>query len=541
MPTRPFALMPRWRLLLVLLWLPVTAWPAAVDFDSQRITVALTQEPPSLNTIRMTDAVSLFVIGHTEEGLLRYDRRGQLVGGVAERWEVTPQRMTFWLREDARWSDGSAVTAHDFVFAWQRVNDPTEAAPFAAIMYPIRNAEAVQKGDLPVTSLGVRVSEDGALLVELEHPCGYCLSLMSHATFFPVKQAFYEQVGDRFGAEASTLLANGPFVLTAWTHGARLVMQKNPLYWNASEITLTEIEVGYITEDNRTRLNLFVDDNIALVRLGAETVKDASARGLRLRTFASGGLSFLRFNVRDGHPLQHRQLRAAIASVFDSEVYVNKVVAIPGYRPANTFFPGWLRGVEGRFVNEYPVEPRPVDPERGRQLISHLKTELKTDTIAPLTLLTVTSPTGTKVAEYFQGLLKQTLGLEVRVDQQTFKQYLDKSRKGQFDIMFASWYPDFDDIMTYADLQASWNGNNRGGYVNPEYDRWVRVLQSSSNQRTRMDAAAELQSILIEDLPVLPTAETGSAYILHPRLKGVVRRVIGADPDYTYARVLPGP
>ncbi len=514
------------------------AWCDAVDFDSQRITVALTQEPPSLNTIRMTDLVSLFVVGHTQEGLLRYDHRGRLVGGVADRWDVSAEKMTFWLRQDARWSDGSPVLAEDFVFAWQRVNDPGEAAPFAAIMYPIKNAEAVQKGELPVTALGVRASDDGTLVVELENPCGYCLSLMSHGTFFPVQQKFYEQAGERYGAEAGTLLANGPFVLTSWTHGARMLLKRNPDYWNASEITLQEIEVGYITEDNRTRLNLFVDDKIALVRLGAETVKDASARGLRLRTFASGGLAFLRFNVRDGHPTRHHKLREAIALVFDSEVYVNKVIAIPGYRPAYTFFPSWVRGVDGRFVNEYPVSPRVTDPGRARTLVRELKSELGVDSIPTVTLLTVTSPTGSKVAEYIQGLLKQSLGVDVRVDQQTFKQYLEKSRRGQFDIMFASWYPDFDDIMTYADLQASWNGNNRGGYVNPEYDRWVRVLQASSDQRLRMDAAARLQTILIEDLPVLPTAETGSAYIVHPRLKGVVRRVTGADPDYTYARVI---
>ncbi len=171
-------------------------------------------------------------------------------------------------------------------------------------------------------------------------------------------------------------------------------------------------------------------------------------------------------------------------------------------------------------------------------MIARVKSEIGAESLPRLTLLTVTSPTGAKISEYFQGLFSQILDLDIKVDQQIFKQYLAKSRNGEFDLALSSWYPDFDDIVTYADLQASWNPNNRGGYVNPEYDKWVRLLQRSTDQRARMDAAAELQRILIEDVPVLPMAETGSAYVQHERLKGVVRRVLGADPDYTFARVL---
>ncbi|MBD3645906.1 MAG: hypothetical protein HUJ31_00320 [Pseudomonadales bacterium] len=120
-----------------------------------------------------------------------------------------------------------------------------------------------------------------------------------------------------------------------------------------------------------------------------------------------------------------------------------------------------------------------------------------------------------------------------------FKQYRAKSRSGNFDLALSSWYPDFDDIITFADLQASWNPNNRGGYVNPEYDRWTRVLQRSADQRERMEAAARLQEIIVEDVPVLPMAETGSAYVQHPRFRGAIRRVLGADPDYRFSRVMP--
>jgi oligopeptide transport system substrate-binding protein len=155
-----------------------------------------------------------------------------------------------------------------------------------------------------------------------------------------------------------------------------------------------------------------------------------------------------------------------------------------------------------------------------------------------LTLLTVASPTGAKIAEYLQGIIGRELGLVVKVDQQTFKQYLVKAEQGDFDMALSSWYPDFNDVVTYADLLASWNANNRGHYASAEYDSWLVELQRAVAPAERLAAAARLQVILQQDAPVLPMAETGSAYLQHSKLRGVVRQVLGADPDYSRARVV---
>ncbi|MEX0942408.1 MAG: peptide ABC transporter substrate-binding protein [Pseudomonadales bacterium] len=528
------------RILLLLLFVSALACAdEAVDFESRAITIALTQEPPNLDTTRTTDLVSFFVIGHVNEGLIRYDRRGNLVPGVASSWEVDERRIIFKLRPDARWSDGSRVTAHDFVYAWRLLNDPGYGAPYAGIMYPIRNAERVQSGAAGLTELGVRARSDDTLEVELESPCGYCLGLMVHAAFYPVSERFHKAQADTYGAEVDKLLYNGPFKLVEWVHGSRMRLIKNPDYWNRDAINLNEIRVGYITEDNRTRLNLFRDNRIALARLGAETVVDAAAQGMRLRTFLSGGMSYLSFNTANDRLLHDSRIRRAIQLVFDPDQFVNKVIAIPGYRPAYSFFPSWLQGVDGKFVDEFPLEPVPVDLVEARRLIAEVADELGLDRLPSINLLTVTSPTGTKIAEYFQGLLQQQLGLDVRVDQQIFKLYIDKARNGSFDIALSSWYPDFDDVVTFADLLASWNPNNRGGYKSADYDQALHTLMRSVDPLERMRAADRLQIIIRRDVPVLPMAETGSAYLQHPKLRGVIRRALGADPDYTFAEVLP--
>jgi oligopeptide transport system substrate-binding protein len=519
--------------------LSAKAGAAAVDAGQQTITIALTQEPPNLDATQSTDSVSFFVLGHINEGLVRYDRRGKIVPAVASDWVVGDQSIDFTLREDARWSDGTQLTAADFVYAWQLLVDPATAAPYASIMLPIKNAAAISRGDLPPTALGVTALSARQLRVELERPCGYCISLMAHGSFFPIKQTFRETQGSRYGAEANSLLFNGPFTLSHWTHGARLTLTRNPHYWDRKAITLTAINIDYITEDNRARLNLFRDGSIALASLGAETVADAASQSMRLRTFVSGGLSYLRFNVGPTRLMSEVKLRRALSLVFDSDEFVNKVIGIPGYKPSISFFPTWLPGANRSFAEEHPPLKPLHDLALARRLVEEVKEELGGGDLPAIRLLTVASPTGAKVAEYLQGLAAQHLGLSIKIDQQTFKQYLAKAAQGDFDLAISSWYPDFNDVVTYADLLASWNGNNRGYYNNPEYDKTLDILLGSVDAQERMTAAARLQDIIREDVPVIPMAETGSAYLQHPKLRGVVRRVLGPDPDYSRANVLP--
>ena len=165
-------------LLALLMWLlnllanltaSATGSSTAVDAANNTITIRLAEEPPQLDTTLLTDAVSGVVIAHVMEGLLRYDQHQRLVPGMAERWEINAERAVFNLR-DALWSDGKPVTAHDFVFAWRTALDPANASQYAFILYPIRNAEAINRGELPLDALGARAEGDRTLVVDLERP-----------------------------------------------------------------------------------------------------------------------------------------------------------------------------------------------------------------------------------------------------------------------------------------------------------------------------------------------------------------------------------
>jgi oligopeptide transport system substrate-binding protein len=212
---------------------------------------------------------------------------------------------------------------------------------------------------------------------------------------------------------------------------------------------------------------------------------------------------------------------------------------MPGNLPGRSLFPVWLQGVEGKFRDEFPASKRQPNIDDAKAYLEAAKKELGLDEIPPLALLVSDSPTATKQAEYLQGLYKSKLGLNIRIDVQTFKQRLAKMTAGEFDIVGAGWGPDFDDIMTFGDLFASWNLNNRGRYSNASYDEAVRTTMNSTDPATRMQAMAEVQKIVEDDVVIVPLYEQGVIYLLHPKLRGVRRTVVGGDPDFTYARVVP--
>ena len=511
----------------------------AADYATGTVTLAMSQEPPQLDSTRSTDQVSIAVLGHVMEGLLRYDQDDQLVGGVAERWEIGETSATFWLRSDARWSNGDPVTAHDFVFAWRKALEPANVSEYAFILYGIKNAEAVNRGEQPLEALGARAVGDRQLEVEFARPLPYFDKLTAFCTFNPVHEAFYESTAGAYGADADKLLYNGPFVIDQWIHGASLRLEKNPNYWDADRIRLNVIDYAYITSDPLATINLFKDGKVALTSLNAENLTDAMQQRWKIHRFADGSVFYLGLNHRPGRPTSNYHLRKALQAVHDPGELVYKVLKLPGNVPTNSLFPVWLKGVRGSFRQEYPAPKHHPDDARGRELLARALAELGVAELPPLVMLIGDTPTSKKQAEYYQNLFKRKLGIDIKIDAQIFKQRLAKMTSGDYDIVAAGWGPDYDDAMTFADLFTSWNENNRGRYANPALDDAVDVARSSNDPQTRMDAIAKVQKIIYEDVVVLTQFERGSVYVAHPRLRGVVRRSVGTDPDYTNAWIAP--
>ncbi|MCY4324028.1 MAG: peptide ABC transporter substrate-binding protein, partial [Gammaproteobacteria bacterium] len=401
----------------------------------------------------------------------------------------------------------------------------------------IKHAEAINLGDMPSDQLGVVAEDDLTLRVEFERPLAFFDRLVAFTTYYPIREDFYLARDGRYGADAEDLLFNGAFVMTKWVHGAEVALEKNPYYWNKDSIWLERINIPFITPDSNTQLNLFKDGKVAMVQLSPDTLKNAVQNRWPIRRFAEGTVFFIEFNHRPERLTRNLNLRKALYYATDTAELVYRVIKLPGFLPGASLFPTWLRGEHDYLRREYPVPAHPVNVTRAREHLELARQELGLDEFPPLVLLVGDTPTSLKQAEYFQNTFKRHLGLEIRIDAQIFKQRLEKMTLGQFDMVAAGWAPDFDDPLTYGDLFASWNKNNRGYFRSDALDAQVRIAQGSLDQNERMRAFGEIQRILLEDVAIIPNYERGRVFVADPSLEGLIRRTIGPDPDYSRARI----
>jgi len=494
-----------------------------VDVENNRITISLQTEPPNLDSSLSEDTTSGFVLGLINEGLVRIGRRGEIVPGVAEKWQLGDREAIFWLRKNALWSDGEPIVAKDFVYSWRRLVDPKTAASGSTFFtYVLDNASAILAGEMPVTSLGVEAIDDHTLRVNLRRPVPYLLTILSGTAYFPLRQSFVEAQNGRFGADAENLISNGPFKLDVWVHSASIKLSRNHKYWNDKSIKLDAMDIGYITSDVRSLLNVYRSNELALLRLSEEILDDAVDSGFRIKKAPTNCLAWLIMNMRPGKVTSNLKLRQAIRLAFDRDSYVNTIVGLPGTRKIDSVFTRRVKGVKRSFQKEYPAPIIDFNIERARVLLAQAKLEMGVDEIPPIVLLA--NETRQIEAEFIQAQLGSALGLDIKVDKQTFKQAIAKMNAGSFDIARAGFCGGgLRDPVFFAGIFVSNGTFNNGEYDNPNYDDLMAITHSTANPVTRMDAFGQLQQLLFEDVPIIPTHESSYVYLEDDRLKGTMR------------------
>lgn len=495
---------------------------------------SLTADVPTLDQ-HLANSIPSATVGHQIfEGLIR-TYQGEVRPGIAEDWDMSEDGTvyTFYLR-DAQWSDGEPVTAQDFEYSFRRLLDPETASGYAFIGMALKNANAVNKGEVPVEELGVRAIDEKTLEVELENPAGYFLSMLSMMQFAPTRQDYVEEFGKDYAANAENNAYNGPFIVKEWRHEDRLILEKNPNYWDADSINLDEVHI-IIVPDQMTALAMFEDGELDMVEVPAEVVSQYEDD---VEYYYNGANDFIKLQMDGSSPLENKDLRLALNYALDRQEFI--MLSTGGlYDPNPRYVLPQVNGVDGEYGDEYPYEAYPVEGDVDTAL-EHLDAAMEALGVSDpseieLELLTTDVERTRKEAEIIQDDLESKLGIKINIRQVPYKQRLEMEGNKEFEMVVTGWAPDYSDPMTYLELWTTDSGYNHGSYSNPEYDAKIELARTSTDQQERMDAMFEAEKILLEDGAIIPLQLRRIAMLTNPDLVGFESYFVGLSYEYTYA------
>ncbi|WP_157829870.1 peptide ABC transporter substrate-binding protein [Bacillus sp. SN10] len=502
------------------------------------------QEIPTMDTSKSTDTLGSQILGNTMEGLYRLDKENKPIPAAAESSTKSEdgKKYTFKLRKDAKWSNGDPVTAKDFVFAWQRLLDPKTAAEYAFIAFPIKNAEVVNKGEKPVTELGVKAVDDYTLEVELEQAIPYFLNLVAFPSYYPLNEKFVKEKGDKYGLESDTTVYNGPFVLSDWKHEQGWKLKKNDQYWDKKTVKLDEINYSVVKEP-ATIVNLYDSGQVDFALLTGEFVDKFRNNKEEYGVYSEPSTFFIRLNQKRGGqdtPLKSKKLREAIALSIDKKNLTN-VILNDGSKPADYLVPkGLAAGPDGKDFQETFKNGIKPDAKKAAAAWEEAKKELGKDQVT-IEFLNYDTGNAKKVGEYVKDQIEKNLkGVTVNIKLQPFKQKLKLESDQDYDISYGGWSPDYADPMTYLDMFESKHSHNQMSFSDQKYDEIIKKAggELMTDAKKRWEELGKAEKLLLEeDVALVPLYQNARSYVMKPNIKGVVKHNISPEYSYKWAYV----
>jgi len=532
---------------------PATATDQTEETTTETTTEAVEQvlrvnwgsNPPDMDPATTTDQVSIMILNDTLEGLVRLNPQGEAVigSGLAESMTVSEDGTvyTFTLR-DAKWDDGAAITANDVLFSWQRVVDPATAAQYAYQLYPIKNAKAINAGEMGMEEFGVAVLDEKTLEVTLERPTPYFLSLLGFITYYPVQEAKVVEFGDKFATAPEYMVSSGPFKVETWLPEQKLNMAKNDQYWDAEAVKLERIE-GDMLVDLNTPINLYETGELDTILVPSEYL-DKYRDSNEFLTMPMATTWYMQYNCDDVF-FSNVKIRKAFSMALNRSAFVNNVLA-NGSVVAGAFVPNGIPGKDGGdFTAQTGITLKDVGTEgeagiteanaildEGLAEIGKTREELA----AHVSYLTGESDVAKKFGQAFQQMWKQTLGIEVPVESVSFAIRLDKYNAKEYTISLAGWGADYNDPMTFLDTMITGSGNNNSFWSNAEYDALIEKATTTQGDE-RMDAMIEAAKILDTEMPIAPIYYRARNVVEKPYVHDLVRFPVGVDNEFKWAYI----
>lgn len=461
---------------------------------------------------------------HSFECLLAVDQNGQLAPGQAESWETSEDGLTwtFHLRDGLKWSDGSDLTANDFVYSWKRVCDPMVAAPYAeTVLSMVEGYDKAIEGDLD--ALQVAATDNNTLVVTLSAPCSYFGSLAAFATLSPVQQATVEANGDAWATKAETYISNGPFYVSDWVPGSYIMMTKNPYYWNADAIKLDGIKWNLI-EDSNAAYSAYQTGEVLMIKDVPTEEIPSLKENADFYVDPIIGTYYLSMNI-DREPFNNADVRKALSLAIDRD-YVANTLMQGTYSPAgNLMGPGWIDTDGKQFKDnanggkEYiDTTNYEADLEEAKQLLADAGYP-NGEGFPTITYSTNDAGYHKVVAEYLQQAWAE-LGIDLQVDIVEWASFTPMRRNGDYDVARNGWVGDYSDPSNMLDLFYSTNGNNDGKFNNADYDAAMELSRTTLDAAERSTALHNAEDILMEEAGCIPVAYYNDFWLQSDKITG---------------------
>jgi len=510
---------------------------------NQTFSVNVVQEMPTADSALSSDGISSVALNNVYEGIYRLNKNQELEpAGAKEKAEISEDGLVYHikLREESKWSDGKPVTAHDYVYAWQRVVDPENKSEYAYLHEPIKNAKAITAGEKDKIELGVTAVSDYELKIELEEPTPYFESLLAFTTYLPQREDIVTKYGKNYASTSEKAVYNGPFVLsefdgpgtdTQWSY------VKNKHYWDKNTVKLEKIDVN-VVKSPATSLSLYEDGQVEDIQISGELAQQM-ANHPDYFTDKEAGVLYIELNqIQKDSPFKNKNMRKALSYAMDRETLVNQILT-NGSSVATGLVPSGVAKspTDKKDFTESTKTKVSFDSKKAKSYWEKAKKELGKEKIEVDLLLTDDDNTK-KVGEFIKGQLEEQLeGLSVSITPVPFQVRLDRSSKGDFSMVYSGWVADYTDPSSFVNLFVTGNSYNLGKYSNKKYDEKIQLASKTdvTDPQKRWQDMVDAEDIIMEDAGLIPMIEIGRAHLRTEKIKNVVVHPTGSRYDYKWA------
>lgn len=489
-------------------------------------------EPDTLDPHRSEETSGAYILRDLFEGLTTETVNSEVVPGVAKSWEISDGglRYVFHLRAEARWSNGDPVTAEDFAFALRRTISPATASTYAQVLYPIVNARAINRGESPPESLGVRALDERTLAILLESPTPYFLQLLTHSSTYPVHRPSIEEYGDGFAAPGR-LVSNGAYRLVEWAVQSHVLIERNEHYWNDGN---TQIDVVYYhsTEDVDAELKRYrageLDFTFQIPNQQYDWIQENLPGELQTAPYLS--TYFYGFDMVNP-PFDDPKLRQALSMAIDRARITENVTGVGEVPATGLVPPGVSNYTPATFswadlsAEERIAEARRLYAEAGYSAENPLEVEI----------LYNTSENHKKVAVAVASMWKQALGVNAKLSNQEWKVLLQTRKdRDAWEVLRYGWVGDYNDANTFLDIFRSGHGQNFPGFSDPRYDELTAAASQEPNLAKRAELMQQAEQVFLDAHAVVPIYFYVSKHLVKPHVKGYKPNIM----DRSYSRHL---